>query len=299
MDECQFTLLENRALIAVSGEDAREFLQGLVSNDIHRVGPDRAVYSALLTPQGKFLHDFFVTELNGELILDCEAGRADDLSQRLTMFKLRAKVQLTQADFKVAAAFGPDVHAAFGLSPGPGSAGPFHNGCAYVDPRLTDMGVRAVLSGHGAAEKLESLGLTATGAETYDALRLSHGLPDGSRDIDVDKSTLLECGFEELNGVDFDKGCYMGQELTARTRYRGLVKRRLFPVDIEGPLPEPGATINFGKREAGTVKSGTGGRAIALLRLEAIAEARASGTPLRSGDAVVIPVEPKWMIREP
>jgi len=295
MSKTEYTLLENRVVIAVGGEDAADFLQGLVSNDVNRAGPERALYAALLTPQGKFLFDFFVTELSGQLHLDCEAARAEALIKRLTMFKLHSKVTLGVADFTVAAAFGTDVQASFSLGAEPGSAMPFAGGGAYVDPRLADMGVRLILAPGGARDALQDLALTAAAPGAYDALRLSHGLPDGSRDMDIDKSTLLECGFEELHGVDFNKGCYMGQELTARTKYRGLVKRRLFPVKIKGPLPEPGAPVALRGAEAGTIKSGAGGQAIALLRLKAIIDSRASGSPLTSGDATVIPIEPDWM----
>ena len=161
MSKSEYTLLENRAVIAVGGEDAAEFLQGLVSNDISRAGPDRALYAALLTPQGKFLFDFFVTELGGQLHLDCEAGRAEAFIKRLTMFKLRSKVTLAIADFTVAAAFGADVQASFGLQAEPGSAMPFAGGVAYVDPRLTDMGVRLVLPFGSAPDALQDLALTA------------------------------------------------------------------------------------------------------------------------------------------
>jgi folate-binding protein YgfZ len=296
MSKPEYTLLEDRAVIAVTGEDAAEFLQGLVSNDILHVGPDRALYAALLTPQGKFLFDFFIAEIGGQLHLDCEAGRADDFIKRLTMFKLRAKVTLAMTEFTVAAAFGADVQAAFGLGTETGAAIPFGGGVAFLDPRLAAMGVRLILA---PGDGLHSLEFTAAEAGAYDGLRLSHGLPDGSRDMDVDKSTLLECGFEELHGVDFDKGCYMGQELTARTKYRGLVKRRLFPVKIDGPLPEPGAPIDFNGADAGTIKSGAGDRAIALLRLQVIEDARAAGAPLTSGAAKITPIRPAWMQTTP
>jgi folate-binding protein YgfZ len=296
MSNWNYSLLENRAVIAVAGEDGNDFLQGLVSNDISRVAPDRALYAALLTPQGKFLFDFFITEIGGGLHLDCEAGRAEDLMKRLTMFRLRSKVSLARTDFTVAAAFGPDVHTAFGLAADPGAAAPLGGGAVYVDPRLTDMGVRLVLASE---DDLQGLELTAASTGAYDAWRLGHGLPDGSRDMDIDKSTLLECSFEELHGVDFDKGCYMGQELTARTKYRGLVKRRLYPVRIEGPLPKPGAAITLDGADAGTIKSGAGDRAMALLRLNSIEEARTSGRPLTSGGATVIPIEPPWMQAPP
>lgn len=293
MSKPEYTLLENRAVIAVTGEDAAEFLQGLVSNDILAVGPNRALYAALLTPQGKFLFDFFVAEIGGQLHLDCEAARADDFIKRLTMFKLRAKVTLAMTDFTVAAAFGDDVLAGFELGTEPGAAAPFGGGVAFVDPRLAEMGVRLIL----APGSIVELNPAEDGA--YDSLRLSHGLPDGSRDMDIDKSTLLECGFEELNGVDFDKGCYMGQELTARTKYRGLVKRRLFPVKIDGPLPEPGAAIEFNGADAGTIKSGAGDQAIALLRLQVIEDARDAGAALTSGATKITPIEPAWMQATP
>ena len=296
MSKSEYTLLENRAVIAVTGEDAAEFLQGLVSNDIDQVGPDRAVYAALLTPQGKFLFDFFVAEIGGQLHLDCEAARADDFIKRLTMFKLRAKVTLAITEFTVAAAFGGDAPAAFGLGPEPGAAMPFGGGGAYTDPRLAAMGVRLILA---PVDNLGALAITIAEAGAYDTLRLSHGLPDGSRDMDIDKSTLLDCGFEELHGGDFDKGCYMGQELTARTKYRGLVKRRLFPVKIDGPLPEPGAPVAFNGADAGTIKSGAGDRAIALLRLQVIEDARAAGAPLTSGAAKITPIRPAWMQTTP
>ncbi len=295
MSKAEYTLIENRAVIAVTGEDATDFLQGLVSNDILAAGPHRALYAALLTPQGKFLFDFFVAEIGGQLHLDCEAARADDFIKRLSMFKLRAKVTLAMTEFTVAAAFGGDVHTAFGLETEPGAAASFGGGMAYTDPRLAAMGVRLFLAPGDDLEDLGSAELTAAEAGAYDSLRLSHGLPDGIRDMDIDKSTLLECGFEELHGVDFDKGCYMGQELTARTKYRGLVKRRLFPVKIDGPLPEPGAAIDFNGVDAGTIKSGAGDQAIALLRLQVIEDARAAGAALTSGAAKITPIEPAWM----
>ena len=296
MSKPQYSLLENRAVIAVTGEDAVDFLQGLVSNDILLAGPGRALYAALLTPQGKFLFDFFVAEIGGQLHLDCEGSRAGDFIKRLTMFKLRSKVTLAMTEFTVAAAFGDDVHTAFGLGTEPGASAPFGGGVAFTDPRLAAMGVRVILA---PGDDLGALALPAAEVGAYDGLRLSHGLPDGSRDMDIDKSTLLECGFEELHGVDFDKGCYMGQELTARTKYRGLVKRRLFPVKIDGPLPEPGAPIDFNGADAGTIKSGAGDQAIALLRLQVVEDARAAGAPLTSGAAKITPIEPAWMQATP
>ncbi|MEE2760415.1 MAG: folate-binding protein [Pseudomonadota bacterium] len=293
MGDAHYTILKERAVVAVGGENALEFLQGLVSNDIYRAGPCRAIYAALLTPQGKFLFDFFVAEANCQLLLDCEAGRADDLIKRLSLFKLRSDVTIYLTDLTTAAAFGPGVHKLFELEPEAGAATPYGGGAAFVDPRLAEMGVRLLLA---PGDSVKDKDLAESRPDAYEDLRLSQGLPDGCRDIDIDKSTLLECGFEELHGVDFDKGCYMGQELTARTKYRGLVKRRLFPVRIEGPLPEPGAAVALDGADAGTIKSGAGDKAIALLRLQAVADSRASGAKLTAGDTTVIPIEPAWMM---
>jgi len=125
----------------------------------------------------------------------------------------------------------------------------------------------------------------------YDQLRLSLGVPDGSRDLVLDKSILLESGFDELHGVDWNKGCYIGQELTARTKYRGLIKKRLFPVRIDGPAPEPGSIISADGHEAGEMRSSRDGVGLALLRLEAVADGRS----LAVGDASVVPIAPDWM----
>lgn len=177
----------------------------------------------------------------------------------------------------------------------PGRARAFAGGLAYVDPRLAAAGARAIVPAEGAASALEAAGFAAAPRTDYDRLRLSLGLPDGSRDLLVEKSILLENGFAELNGVDWDKGCYMGQELTARTRYRGLVKKRLMPVRIQGPAPAPGTPLLLGDKDAGEMRSASGDLGLALIRLEALEEAAASGTALTAGAARVTPIKPDWL----
>lgn len=292
-----YALLEERGLLAVSGAEARPFLQALISNDVDKVTPERAIYAALLTPQGKFLHDFFVAEVEGRLVLDCEGARLADLERRLTMYRLRAEVTIEDmsGEWRVAALIGEAALAALGLMPEPGRAMSLSGGgVAFTDPRLATIGGRAILPGDGAAAALEGLGLAPREAADYDRARLAAGLPDGSRDMIVEKSTLLESGFDELRGVDFDKGCYVGQEITARVKYRGLVRKRLMPVAIEGPLPAPGTPIMAGEREAGELRSGRDGAAIALLRLDAIEQADQAGTALTAGEARVSPLKPDW-----
>ena len=289
-----YAVLEDRGVLAVAGAEARDFLQGLISNDVTKAAPGRAIYAALLTPQGKFLHDFFLVEHGEHLLLDCEGARLPDLLKRLTIYRLRANVTLddVSADHAVAALFGVDALAAAGLDSEAGVAAPFADGIAYVDPRLAAVGARALLPRATAREALEGAGFVAAEAAEYDRLRLANALPDGSRDLVVEKSILLESGFEELNGVDFEKGCFVGQELTARTKYRALIRKRLMRVDVDGPLPAPGTPIMLGDKEAGEMRSGRDGTAIALIRLERLEEAE--GAPLTAGEARIRPVKPAW-----
>lgn len=292
----RYCIAENRAVVRVSGADARSFLQGIVSNDVDKVAPDRAVWAAFLTPQGKYLHDFFMVELDGDLLLDCEAARRDDLVTRLSRYRLRSKVKVAAEDgYRVALAWGDGAASALNLPADPGAARAIGDGIAFVDPRLADAGVRAILTATGAEAELRTRGLEPAPFEAWDRGRIALGLPDGSRDLEVDKTVLLEAGFHELSGVDWGKGCYMGQELTARTYYRGLLKRRLFPVEIDGAAG-PGTPILQGGKEVGVLRSVVEGNAIALLRLDAVAD---DTTPMVAGDANVRPRAPSWMVLKP
>jgi folate-binding protein YgfZ len=295
MAEKSFVALGERGLLVVAGEDRRVFLQGLISNDVEKVAASRAIHAALLTAQGKYLHDFFVAALGETLILDGEAARLGDLQRRLGLYRLRTKVTLAPAagDLGVFAAFGGEALAALGLPDQPGAAAPFAGGVAFVDPRLVALGARLVMPNDAGAAVLRALGFAEAEFATYDRLRLEHGVPDGSRDLTVEKAILLESGFEELNGVDWQKGCYIGQELTARTKYRGLIKKRLMAVRVDGALPPPGTPVMLGEQEAGEMRSGRDGIALALLRLDAVAAASA-GQPLTSGAARLTPIKPDW-----
>jgi hypothetical protein len=296
MTENGYVLLDARGFVTVGGPDAAEFLQGLISNDIRQVSADRAIWAALLTPQGKYLHDFFVTLIDGVYYLDCEKPRLMDLGQRLSRYKLRAKIDLGIAEnHAVAALPGKDAPAALNLPAEPGAARAIDGGLAYVDPRLADVGARAVLPTDRAGPILEGLGFKPVPLETYDRLRLDCGLPDGSRDLVVEKSILLESNFDELHGVDWDKGCYMGQELTARTKYRGLVKKRLLPVEIAGDAPEPGTQILLDGKDAGEMRSAADGRGLALLRLEQLDKALQGNGELTAGGATLTPRKPDWV----
>jgi hypothetical protein len=295
LSDAAFILPDSRGVLAVEGPDARDFLQGLVSNDVHRVGPDRAIYAALLTAQGRYLHDFFIAALGDALHLDCEAERRDDLKRRLSIYRLRSKVTLSDATDRMAVAliYGTGALERLGLPAEPGRAQPLGNGIVYVDPRLPGLGARALLPRDSAAAVLRDVGLAEGDPADYDRLRLSLGVPDGSRDLPVEKAILLENGFDELHGVDWNKGCYIGQELTARTKYRGLVRKRLMPVAIDGPAPAPGTPLLFDGQEAGEMRNATDGMGLAMVRLEYL-ERLGPGGALSAGNARVTPHKPDW-----
>jgi len=289
MESAGFAILPARGVLEVAGADRVSFLQGLVSNDVTRVGPARACWAALLTAQGKYLHDFFMVASGDSLFLDCERDRLADLQKRLALYRLRSQVNLSDAGarFRVAAAWGGDTLKRLGLGE-PGAAKSLAGGVAYADPRLAGLGARFLIP-PGAERDLGYLGFKPSDPAAYDRHRLTLGIPDGSRDLEVEKSILLENGFEELNGVDFAKGCYMGQELTARTKYRALIRKRLLPVTVDGPLPAPGTPVMSGGDEVGEIHSGADGMALAMLKLDALA------APLVAGAAKLKPQKPGWI----
>lgn len=295
MAESFYAELAERGVLEVAGEDRIDFLQGLVSNDVTKVTGERAIFAALLTAQGRYLFDFFIFALSDALYLETEAARISDLLRRLKIYKLRSKVMLADvsARFAVAAGVGAQAGDTLGLAT-EGAAKSFAGGIAYADPRLLALGVRFALPREAGFDVLAQAGFARADEAQYDRHRLALGVPDGSRDLTVEKALLLESGFDELHGIDWQKGCYMGQELTARTKYRALVKKRLLPVTIDGPLPAPGTQIMLGSEEAGEIHSGRDGRALALLRLEAV-EAAEKGTPLVAGTARVKPEMPAWL----
>ena len=295
MAERVYTELPGRGVIEVAGEDRVSFLQGLVSNDVTKVTPERAIYAALLTAQGRYLFDFFIVALRDALYLDTEAPRIAELQRRLTIYKLRAKVALGDASarFAVAAAWGTGTSAALGLN-GVGAAKSFASGVAYIDPRLETLGARFLLPRESGTAPLAHAGFARADEAAYDRHRLALGVPDGTRDLGPEKALPMELGLDELNGIDWQKGCYMGQELTARMKHRALVKKRLLPVAIDGAMPAPGTAITIDGNEAGELRSGRDGHALAVLRLDAV-DAAANGAALVAGGARVTPEKPSWL----
>jgi folate-binding protein YgfZ len=289
-----FTILPHRAVIAVHGEDRMTFLQGLISNDMSKVENGEAVWAAFLTPQGKFLHEFFVAPRGDAVILECERARRDDLVTRLSRYRLRAKATVAADPSTVAVAWGEDAATTLETASVPGAVKASGAGVIYTDPRVEGAGVRAALTDEQIAHWAKLPSLTPSTPEAYDSHRLALGLPDGSRDMEIEKALLLENGFAELHGVDFKKGCYIGQELTARTHYRALIKKRLMPVTISGGTLSPGAAITAEGIEVGEIKSVQGDRGLALIKLDAWR--KATDGILDAGGVKITPFVPAWMI---
>jgi folate-binding protein YgfZ len=244
-----FSHLTSRALVAVRGPDWRPFLQNLLSNDVEtlKVGEIRA--ALLLTPQGKYLFDLFVTpevDEDGEEsgLLDVQTGQRDALIAKLKQYRLRSKVEIEPMDGSVFVSWGGETLPGEGWMP---------------DPRLAALGWRA----YG------RVGQVDTAEDAYDALRLDLGVPDPARDCTPDQTFPLDANWDLLNAIDFHKGCYIGQETTSRMKRRSAVKSRMTPLEFTGPAPAPGTPVQTAAGlRAGEVLSGREGRALALLRLD-------------------------------
>jgi folate-binding protein YgfZ len=245
--------LSSRALIAVTGPEARPFLHNLLTQDVETLGEGELRFGALLSPPGRLLFDLFILGQAEGVLLDVAADRRDALIQRLSMYRLRAKVQVAADDRPVFAAW-PDAPTGF-----------------IPDPRTPLMGGR--LYGEAAADATEA---------DYDAHRLSVGVPDPTADAPQDKTYPIEADFDLLNGIDFHKGCFVGQETTSRMKRRGSIKNRMLALDFDGPPPPFGAEVLKGELRAGEVLSGRDGSAMALLRIDRLdGDLTVEGRPVR------------------
>jgi len=279
MSECSIARLPDRAVLRVSGPAAGAFLQGLVTNDVEKVTETRAVHAGLLTPQGKILFDFFIIADGESFLLDVAQDNAAALAQRLGFYKLRAAVEITpEPDFAVAACWGALPQPPTGI-------------IAYADPRLPELGVRLLVS---AAANLSALGCAAASESDYHARRIGLGAPEGGRDYGYGDAFPHEAMFDQLDGVDFKKGCFVGQEVVSRMEHRGTARKRIVRIEGEGPLPESGTEITAGPAAVGTLGSVSGTSGLALLRLDRAEEAKTRGDQLRAGDVVVTFAVPSW-----
>ncbi len=279
-------LLPDRGVVKVAGDDARRFLNGLASNDMGKVAPGQAQFAALLTPQGKIVVDFIVAEAepddDGGFFLDCPKALAATLAEKLNFYKLRAKIAVE------------NLSDALGVMAVWDGAGLSDFGLSYADPRLAALGTRSILPAQLAAEAAADLGATLTDAEAYDAHRIALGVPRGGMDFAYGDTFPHEADMDQLAGVDFEKGCYVGQEVVSRVEHRSSARSRLLPIAYDEFAPSSGLPVMAGEKQAGTLASTAKGRGLAMLRLDRVADALASSTPLLAGGIAIRVVKPDW-----
>ena len=279
-------LLPDRGVVKVAGEPARGFLNGLLTADIGKVTPQNACFAALLTPQGKIVVDGIVAEApaadGGGFFIDCPRALAPGLVEKLNFYKLRAPI------------IAEDLSEVLGVLAVWDGAGDTDYGLVYRDPRLPALGQRIMLPPHLAAEAAADLGATLVAADDYEAHRIALGVPRGGLDFTYGDAFPHETDMDQLQGVDFAKGCYVGQEVVSRMEHRGSARNRVVPVAYEGYAPDPGAPVTAADKTIGVFGSRTPDRALALLRLDRAADALATGAPLVSGSATLRLVKPDW-----
>jgi folate-binding protein YgfZ len=292
-------LLGARSLLRLRGEDKVPFLQGLLSNDVSKINAETSIFALLLSPQGRIQFDLILSQLPGQgedegVGMEVDQDRAEALLNRLALFKLRSQVTLDLVqDRSILALWGDGILETLGLPNQPGATKTTPLGTAFVDPRLPALGVRLIGKTGAMDEVQRQLGATLCDEPDYRRHRYALGVPEGDNEIEVDRAIPLEWGMDDLNGISWDKGCYMGQELTARTRYRGLVRKRIFPAFSpafrSGSIADKTLPISHNNTPVGRwiVKEKEGGLALV--------EIAAADQELQWGEEVVRLERPHWM----
>jgi folate-binding protein YgfZ len=280
-------LLPDRGVVKVAGDDGRGFLNGLLTSDIGRLTPDNAVFAALLTPQGKVIIDMIVAEApaqdGGGFFLDVPKALAKSCVDRLNFYKLRAKVVIEDLSevLGVMAIWEGEAATEYGL--------------CYRDPRLPALGHRVMLPPHLAREAAADLGAALMPADAFEAHRIAFGIPRGGLDFIYGDAFPHETDMDQLHGVDFDKGCFVGQEVVSRMEHRGTVRTRIVPVAYDGFAPDAGTAVMAAEKQVGTFGSSSGGRALAMLRLDRAEDALAAGHALVAGAVSLRVVKLDWV----
>ena len=261
MTDAKIALLPDRGVVAVTGEDARKFLDNIITNDMDLLDKQEAIFTGLLSPQGKILFDFFIVRHRDEYLLDVAKDKAADLIKRLSMYRLRAKVAIAER---------PDLHV-IALWP--------LDSVGFADSRFAALGGRQIADAALADAELY---------EAYHAHRISLGVPEGGKDFAFGEAFPHEALFDQLNGVSFTKGCYVGQEIVARMEHRGTARKRIVRVSGEGVLPVAGTDVLAGEVVIGAVGSNSGSLGLALLRLDRVLEFAAKGVGLTAGGVRIV-----------
>jgi len=286
------TFLDDRGVVQVSGEDARKFLNGLFTTDVTALQPGTARFGALLTPQGKIIVDFLLAEASagddGErFLLDCPRALAQALTDKLKLYKLRAKVAIANMS---------DQLGVIALWDGTPSALP---DLGFADPRHDGLGFRVIAAQTELSAIAGQLGATIVAADAYESHRIAHGVPRGGLDFMYGDAFPHETNMDRLHGVDIGKGCYVGQEVVSRMHHRGTARTRAVQVLLDGASPEPGTPVMAGDKTVGTMGSASQQMGIALLRIDRAAEAIAEGLPLTAGGLSLRVADPEALQTAP
>jgi folate-binding protein YgfZ len=282
----RIALLPERGVVKVAGETARAFLNGLVTADMAKVSPDVPRFGALLTPQGKIIVDFIIVEASpedgGSFFLDCPRALASTLAERLDFYKLRAKISVE------------NLSDALGVAAIWDGTGTSEYGLVYPDPRSPALGQRMIVPPQVFGEAAADMGAAAVDASEYDAHRIALAVPRGGQDFIYNDAFPHEADMDQLGGVDFEKGCFVGQEVVSRMEHRGNVRTRVVAVTYDDFAPECGAPVLAGDKPAGMMGSSAAGRGIAIVRLDRVADAIAAGLPITAGGVAIRPQKPDW-----
>jgi len=275
--------LPDRSVIKVAGEDARNFLNGLITTDVDRLKPGLGRFGALLTPQGKIIVDFLITEVpaghGGGFLIDCPKALADTLATKLKFYKLRAKVTVENLDLGVLAAWDGQPAAQPDL--------------AFTDPRNVALGTRILIPEDLKQKLSELIGADLVDAADYEAHRIALGVPRGGLDFMYSDAFPHETNMDRLAGVDFDKGCYVGQEVVSRMQHRGTARTRSVKVLLDDVSPEVGVSVMAGDKQVGTMGSSAQGKGIALVRIDRVADALDAGQTITAGGLALTLAEPE------
>jgi folate-binding protein YgfZ len=279
-------LLPERGVLKIAGDDARKFLNGLITIDVGKIDPRHAAFAALLTPQGKIVSDFIVAEAGpddgGGFFLDCPRALAPTLVERFNFYKLRAKVIVEDLSevLGVMAVWEATVMLDYGL--------------CYPDPRLPELGYRCMLALHRMNKAAAELGAEFADSAAYEAHRIALAVPRGGLDFTYGDAFPHETDMDQLGGIDFAKGCFVGQEVVSRMEHRGSARTRVIGVRFKGFAPEPGAPVSAGQKSLGTLGSTAQGHGLAMLRLDRLGDALAAGEPVTAGGVELRPIKPAW-----
>jgi folate-binding protein YgfZ len=276
--------LPDRGVVKVSGDGARDFLNGLVTTDVTLLRPGLGRFGALLTPQGKIVVDFLITEApsghGGGFLLDCPRALAQALADKLGFYKLRAKVAVENLSDSLGVLASWDGE--FAMKPD----------LAFADPRNEALGWRILVPEQLAQKVADLIGADLVDSAAYDAHRIALGVPRGGLDFMYGDAFPHETNMDRLHGIDFDKGCYVGQEVVSRMQHRGTARTRMVRIALDDFSPEPGTTVLAGDKAIGTMGSTAGRHGLALIRIDRAADALQAGTPLTSGGLAIRLADP-------